>query len=272
VRATIALPSMLACAFSLYAQITTTLNHLPDGSDEVRIQNKSQVDLVAFVVTVQQAPWRGRIDHAPLVAYSDPLIDLAVRPLLANEERVVFRMGGIPLDSTGKPLLPNRAGTSHVLEEPISAAGVFSDGTTTGDAALLTRLIFRRSNMLFAVETALETLSNAGRRNQPKDQLVGQFRKMADSLDRGYLPPEQRIGRNLYISIAEKLSALPDPQLGSPFPPTTFIDHETAPLRQQRVALLESQPSLIDATPIERGMPPQRALQATPPPISVKHE
>jgi hypothetical protein len=198
--------------------------------------------------------------YAIFVVYSDPLIDSAAKPLPVGEERVGMMMNRI--DRTGQRL--------RVLEEPIAAAGVFADGTTTGDPALLTRLMFRRSNMLFAVETALETLSNAGRRNVAKDQLIEQFTKMAESLDRGYLPPEQRIGRSLYVSIAEKLSALPSPTLGSPFPPNNFVEQETAPLRQMRVALLESQPSLIDATPAERGMPPQRALQKAPP-ASIKH-
>ena len=251
--------ALLACALASHAQITTKFSVLTDGTEEVIVRNNSPVGLMAFVVTVNQLP---QVGSSPFVLYSDPLIDREVKPLLPGEERVAMMMNRI--DRTGKHL--------RVLADPIAAAGVFADGTTTGDAALLTRLILRRSNMLFAVETALETLSDAGRRNQPKDQLVQQFRKMADSLDRGYLPPEQRIGRSLYVSIAEKLGALPDPQLGSAFPPASFIDQETAPLRQQRVALLESQPSLIDATPIEHGMPPQRALRAAPPPTSTKHE
>ncbi len=253
------LASLLACALALDAQIATKFNVLTDGTEEVIIRNNSPVGLVALAVIVNQLP---QVGSSPFVVYSDPLIDPEVKPLLTGEERVAMMMNRI--DRTGKHL--------RVLADPITAAGVFADGTTTGDAALLTRLIFRRSNMLFAVETALETLSDAGRRNLVKDQLIGQFRRMADSLDRGYLPPEQRIGRGLYVSIAERLSALPDPQLGSPFPPSSFIDQETAPLRQQRVALLESAPSLLSATPVEIGMTPQRALRAAPPPTSVKHE
>jgi hypothetical protein len=112
---------------------------------------------------------------------------------------------------------------------------------------LLARLLLRRSNMLLAVETALETLSDAGRYNIPRDQLIKHFRKMADAVNHSYLPLEQQVGRGLYQSIAGKLMSLPEGQVGSPFPPSTFVEQETAMLRQQRVTLWESQPSLVDA-------------------------
>jgi hypothetical protein len=108
-------------------------------------------------------------------------------------------------------------------------------------------LMLRRSNMLLAVETALEELSHAGRRNVPRGQLIQQFKKMADSVRRWYLPPEQQIGVGVYQSIVGKLVNLAEPQQGSPFPPGDFVERETAILRQQRVTLLESQPSLADA-------------------------
>jgi hypothetical protein len=84
----IAAASVLACAFSLCAQITTTLNHLPDGLDEVRIRNNSATSLVAFVVTVKQVPREDYSSHAAFVVYSDPLIEPATRPLPAGDERV----------------------------------------------------------------------------------------------------------------------------------------------------------------------------------------
>ena len=137
-------------------------------------------------------------------------------------------------------------------EYTVTTAGVFADGSTTGHAALLGRLMLRRSNMLLAVETTLETLSDAGRRNVPRDQLIGQFKKLADSVRRGYLPMEQRIGLDLYQSIIGKLMNLTETKDGSPFPPNEFVVQETTRLRRQRIPLLESQPSLFsiaDASP-----------------------
>ena len=52
-------------------------------------------------------------------------------------------------------MFQDRFGSRHrVFEEPVAAAGILADGATTGDASLLTGLLFRRSSMLWAVETA----------------------------------------------------------------------------------------------------------------------
>jgi hypothetical protein len=230
--------SLLACTFSLNAQITSTLNHLAGGLDEVWIQNDSAVDLVTFVVTVKQEPRSASSNSSPYAVYSDPLVDPAAQPLLPGEKRKAMWMGvAASIDLHGKRL----------LKEPILTAGIFSDGTRTGDQALLTGLVLRRSNMLMAVETALETLSDAGRRNVPRDQLIEQFKKMADSLRHWYLPPEQQIGIRIYQPIVERLMSLPQGQVGSPFPPDAFVAQETTILRQRRIALSESEPNMVDA-------------------------
>jgi hypothetical protein len=234
---------LLALACSSHAQISTTLNRLPNGSEEIKIRNDSATNLFAYAVTVKQAPLSANTIAAPHVFYSDSLIEPTIQPVPASGERVVVRRWFAP----AKGNLP----VARVFEEPITVAGIFDDGTTFGDTALLNRLILRRSNMLLAVETALDMLVDAGNRNIAREQLTRQFGKMADYLNRWYLPPEQKIGRSLYHSIAGKLINLPAQQLGSPFPPSTFVDQETVALNRQRVALLESQPSLENATLVD---------------------
>ena len=239
-RTLISVASVLACAFSLDAQITVTVNREPGGLPYLRIRNNSAVSLAAFAVSMNYVD-RSAANYAPLMVYVDPAIDTTAKPLPPNQEHTV------------QVFLRSRPGQpiDHLFEEPITA-GIFADGSTTGDAALLTRLMWRRSNMLLAVETALETLSDAGRSNIPRDQLIKQFKRMADSLRRWYLSPEQQIGLQVYQPIIGKLMNLPEGEPGSPFPPSTFVAAETAVLVQQRAALSESQPSLADAASIGR--------------------
>ena len=235
--------SLFACAFSLNAQISGTLRHRPDGLDEVSIRNNSTANVVAYVISVKRVPQDRNSGNAPWVMYSDPLIEPAAKPLLAGEERSVMKMGMNPgINTPGE----------RFFQEPIVTAGILADGTVIGDPALVAGLVLRRSNMLLAVETTLETLSDAGRRNIPRDQLIAQFKKMADSIRRWYLPTEQQVGLSVYQSMIGKLMNLPDVQYGSPFPPATFVAEETATLRQQRVTLSESQPSLADGNQISR--------------------
>src|SRR5205814_7480746 len=120
---------------------------------------------------------------------------------------------------------------------PPITAGVFADGTTTGDAALLARLLLRRCNMLQAVELARAVLSEAGKHNMPRGQLIEQFRQLADSVDHWYLPPEQQVGRTLYQSIIGKLVNIPNLQCGSPCPSSTFEELETARFNRQLTTL-----------------------------------
>jgi hypothetical protein len=241
----ISIVSILACGLSLDAQLATTLKRAPGGAEEVSVRNNSAKSLVAFVVTVSHAPRSADSNDPPIVVYSDPLIDPESRPLPAGEERVVL-IGDQVMFVRGAP-------RRLILEQPIAAAGIWADGTTTSEAALLVRLMLRRSNMLLAVETTLETLSDAGRRNVPRDLLIEQFKKMADSARRWYLPKEQQIGAGLYQSMVGKLLNLPEEPAGSPFPPTSFVAQETAILSRQRVTLLESQPSFADQELMEFG-------------------
>jgi hypothetical protein len=240
-RIVISVASVLACVFSLEAQITATLNRLPNGLPEIRIRNNSAVSLAAFAIRMNPVV-RSDATLAPFLVYVDTAVDTMAAPLLPNQERTVqvtirFR--------PGRPV-------EDLFEQPIVSAGIFAEGTTTGDAALLTRLMSRRSNMLAAVETSMEMLSDAGRHNVPRDRLIEHFRKMEGSVSHWYLPPEQQVGRGLYQSIIAKLIDLPDEAVGSPFPPSTFVEQETAALNRQRVTLLESQPSLADAAFIGR--------------------
>ncbi|SPF48376.1 exported hypothetical protein [Candidatus Sulfopaludibacter sp. SbA4] len=242
--------SALACAFSLNAQITAVLTRFPARSPEIEIRNNSTVSLTAFAITMAPVA-KGSPNSSPLLVYVDTAVDT---------DRLVSH--GL---NTAMPLLPNQvysvpvptrfrgsAREEDLYEPPIVTAGVFADGTTTGDPALLARLIVRRSNMVQAVELARDMLSDAGSHNVPRGQLIGEFQRMADSVNHWYLPPEQKVGRTLYQSIVEKLMNLPELQPGSPFPPTDFVERETALLNRQRTTLLNSQPGLADRGRIRR--------------------
>jgi hypothetical protein len=170
--------------------------------------------------------------------YVDTVIDTEAQPLLPNQE-YTFKPG-----IRFRPEQPKDV--FEQLERPMVTAGIFADGTTDGDPALLARLMLRRSNMLLAVETALEALSDAGRQSTSRYQLIVLFRKMADSLHRWYLPPDQQIGLRVYQPIFGELINMPKGQDGSPDPLATFIAEETAMLRKWRITLSESQPSLAD--------------------------
>jgi len=206
---------ILASSFSLGAQITATLNKSSlSGSmnDEIKIRNNSAIGLEAYAVTAKVV-MRGGPNRPSFVVYADPVVDPRANSLAGHQERTV------------QVSVPHRKDEKGpFIEEPILFAGVFADGSTAEDAGLLTRLMLRRSNMLLSVETALETLVDAGRRNVPPDQLIDRFKKMADSLRRWYLPQEQQIGLSLYQAMIGKLMNLPEPKFASPFPPSEFVE------------------------------------------------
>ena len=242
-RTVISVASLLASAFSLNAQISGTLRHRPDGLDEVSIRNNSAASVAAYVISVKHVPQGRNSGNAPWVMYSDPLIEPAAKPLLAGEDRAAMNIGMNPgVNTPGERFFRERVVTARIV----------ADGTIIGDPALIAGLVLRRSNMLLAVEPTLETLSDAGRRNIPRDQLIAQFKKMAESLRRWYLPSEQQVGLRVYQSMIGKLMNLADVPYGSPFPPASFVAEETAMLRQQRIILSESQPSLADGNQISR--------------------
>jgi len=216
---------LLVCACSLEAQITTTLNRLPNGVEEVRIRNNSPTSLVAYAVTVNRVPQNPYASNAPFVVYSDPLLDPDAKPLPAGEERVVMAMSDRPLPTyTGKLRFVPFVAATHNLEEPVAAAGILDNGATTGDAALLRTIVVRRSNMLQAIETALEMLSDVGKHNVPREQLIERFKKMAVSARRWYIPPEQRVAEF--------------PAWGSHFPQTHVVRAVDVKIAAQHNAVL----------------------------------
>jgi hypothetical protein len=110
----ISIASMLRCAFSLDAQISTTLNRLPNGWDEVRIRNNCPTSLVAFVYL--QA---GAVDRLLYSCAARRILRSFNRPgsmaaaCTASEERIVMRRRTVP-------------GVGPVLEEPIVIAGILA--------------------------------------------------------------------------------------------------------------------------------------------------
>lgn len=247
---------MLACICPADAQIASVLQRLDDGRTEIKIKNNSAVPVAAFAISAKLIPTDGDAKGkaaGTFLAYYDPAIDSSTE-LAPDQERVLPPVGimcGQVMKQTHSARDIERFRTDKQyrkslicdLEQPVIAA-VFGDGSTTGAADLLTRLLLRRSNMLLAIDTTIETLSRAGRHNVPRDQLISDFTNLADGLNRWYLSDEQQIGRRLYQSIAAKLMNLPHGELGSAFPPSDFVRQETALLNEQRIALVQSQPNL----------------------------
>ena len=91
-KTTLKFASILACAFSIHAQITAVLKRFPARGPEIEIRNVSTVNLTAFAVSM--APVAE--DSAPFLVYVDTAVDgdrLAMRyqlkttmPLSPGEE------------------------------------------------------------------------------------------------------------------------------------------------------------------------------------------
>ncbi len=158
---------MIAWAPSLDAQVTALLNKLPDASTEIRLRNDSAKSVAAYATSTRwqrQSPANPDLSELVLL-FIDPTVYFlkplnvclnAAGELPPGEQCAVER-----LPTSGKP----------VFEQPVVAA-IFTDGSTTGDGALLTQLLSRRSSMLSAVDLAVETLRDAGHTNVPRHQLV----------------------------------------------------------------------------------------------------
>lgn len=222
------------CAGSANAQITAVLSQAGNRPPEVEVRNDAAAALTAFATRMEPAAYADAANRAPFAAFADAAVDPAMLPLETNQKYAVpvpsrYRQGQSP---------------EALYVAPIATAAVFADGSTSGDAGLLARLVLRRCNMLQAVELARDMLSAAGRHNVPRAQLTAEFQRMADSLNHWYLPPEQQVGRSVYQSLVGKLLSLPDQQLGAPFPPTGFVQEEVAALSRQRTGLLEALPRL----------------------------
>ncbi len=230
-KTTFAIASFLALAGSLSAQISTRVERLREGAQEILVRNDSKVDLVAFVVRAKQLPWSPAEPSGPSLTFCDAL-EGNWDALAPGEERPLKKL----FDAPGR----------HAFEPPVVAAGIFGDGSTAGDKALLALLMAYRSNRLAAIETTLDALTEAGRGNVPRDQLIGQFKKMADAARRWYVPEEQRGAAGVYEAMVGGLMNLPVEGPGDPFPPTAFVTEQAARLTRARAALLEARPSLAE--------------------------
>jgi hypothetical protein len=266
-KGAIALVYVLACAATpASAQITIATRGLDDAATEIKLKNASSQAVLAFALMARPIPTQ---DGPTFLSYQDPAIDDAATQIPPGEERTLPPVAiscapDVKRSHTEVTKDIERARTDKEyrrqllcrLDKPVVAA-VFTDGSSTGDPVLLHGLKLRRGNMLLAIDTSTETLSRAGRRNVPREDLITEFKNLADGLNRWYLPEEQRIGVRIYQSIVAKLMKLPTPELGQPFPPTEFVEQETASLARQRLAIMQSAPSLEQ--PQYRGTKPTRS-------------
>jgi len=148
-KITLVTACLLAGACMLPAQISTKLDRLPGGLEQIQVRNESKADLVALVVRGKQLTRSPEEPSGPSFIFLDAL-ESDWDALAPGEERALKKV-------------PEWGGR-RVFEEPIVAAGIFADGSTAGDPALLRLLMAHRGNRLAAIETALDALTEAGRR------------------------------------------------------------------------------------------------------------
>jgi len=167
-------------------------------------------------------------------------------PLLRNEELTETLSTWCGDAGQSAPAFA-RVNLKHLceLEQP-RIGGVLASGGTISDPVLLMRVLLRLRGTLLALDTKLDRLSNAGRFDITRGQLIREFERMADSRSRGYLLPEQDPGREAYREIVGTLMNLEKGRQGSITPLSSFLAQHSAILRQQRCALLDSQPNLAN--------------------------
>lgn len=232
---------LLGCVFSLNAQVIARVSQLPNGSNRITIRNNGVVPLAAYAIA---ANVRGG-GHSQVEVYSD----LTVAPLSRNQE-VTETMSIWCGDADQSALAFARINLKQKkrlcgLEQP-RIGGVLANGGTIGDPVLLMRVLLRRRSTLLALDTTLDRLSNAGRFNITRGQLIREFERMVDSRSRGSLLPEQDSGREIYQEMVGTLMNLEKGRQGSITPPSSFLAQQSAIFRQQRCALLASQPNLAN--------------------------
>jgi len=220
----------LAFALAAPAQIAATVFELTSGGYGIRVQNNGPFPFAALAVAYKLAG-----QESGHVVYFDELTDDSP----PKQKLEILPPVAVPKNA--------KKSDYPVISDPAVIAAIFGDGSTTGDSALIRRLVIGRCNMMQAVENSLEMIADAGRHNISRARMIADFKRMAVSTGRWYVPQEQRVGARVYQSIVEKLINLQESQLGVPFPPNEFVQQETARLNRQRAVLMASQPSLADA-------------------------
>ena len=230
--------SLLGCIFSLDAQITVRVIQMPDGSNRTTIRNDGVIPLVAYTMA---ATVRGG-GHSSVAVYSD----LTVNPLLQNQELSET----LSLSCVDAGQLPAAFATGNrnerkehlcELDQP-RFGGVLANGSTIGDPVLFTRTLLRRHGALLALDTALDTFFDASRRNLSREQLIQEFMRRADSLGYWHLFSEQESVREICLDMVGKLMNLANVPSGAKSSMLSFIAEQSGMLKQQRSALLKSQP------------------------------